>query len=87
MISSIDELNVGNFFKLFVKAFAIKANGVIFIFSPDNESVKFNLKFSSSVISISSWWVTCGIVFHEFERCGAAIYFTLGILITSISPK
>ena len=50
----MDELNVGNFFKLLVNAFAIKARGVILILSPETGSVNFALKSSSSVISASS---------------------------------
>ena len=68
-------------------AFIIKANGVIFFFSPVNESVRELLNSSISVISASSWCVTCGIFFQELTKCGAAILFTLGTSLISTSPK
>ena len=51
-------LKEGNFFKVATKALVIKARGVIFFFSPVCKSFSEFLKFSISVTSASSWFVT-----------------------------
>ena len=50
-VSSIEELNVGNFFSEDTNALIMKAKGVIFFFSPVYISVKEFLNFSISVIT------------------------------------
>ena len=64
----MEELKLGNFFKDATKALIINAKGVILIFSPVYISVRELLKFSISVISASSWFVTCGIVVQELVK-------------------
>ena len=64
----MEELKLGNFFKDATKALIINAKGVILIFSPVYMSVRELLKFSISVISASSWFVTCGIVVQELVK-------------------
>ena len=85
--STLTDSFTGEKKKITPLAFIIKANGVIFFFSPVNESVKELLNSSISVISASSWCVTCGIFFQELTKCGAAILFTLGTSLISTSPK
>ena len=53
-VSSIELLKFGNFFKDVVKAFTMKAKGVIFFLSPEYISVSDVLNSSNSVISASS---------------------------------
>ena len=77
-ISSIEELKVGNFFNDSVKAFTIKAKGVIFFFSPEYISVSDVLNSSNSVISASSWLVTWGILDQEFIKYFDDNFLTLG---------
>ena len=80
-------MKLGNFFSDATKALIIKANGVIFFLSPVYISVSEVLKSSISVISASSWFVTWGIVVQELTKYVEANFLTLGISLTSISPK
>ena len=68
-------------------ALIIKARGVIFFLCPEYMSVKEFLNSSISVISASSWFVTCGMLLHELTKWGAAILLILGISLTSTSPN